>query len=413
MKSTHRKEAPKRHCMIVHAHYPIGEVRVEREALALIDRGYEVDVICLQNAGEPAIDVADGVNIYRLPVSRNKERGRLFQFLEYMTFLILAFGKVLSLHLRRRYGVVQAHNLPDFLVFAALGPKLMGARVILDIHDLMSDFYAAQITNKVGKRLLPLVILQERLSCSFADHVITVTEVWRQTLISRGIPPEKISVVMNVADPRIFHRNGNGKSPDKANGRFEIIYHGTMTHRYGIDLIIRAVHKVRSTLSEVHLSLIGRGEARNDLEMLTKELGLEDCVEFSQQVVHVSKLPHLIEQAHVGVVPNRNDLFTGELLPTKLMEYVALGTPVIAARTRTISTYFDDSMVMFFRPDDADDLANCILTLHQHREKLESLAHNADKFNQKYNWAKVSAEYVALVDRLNQNRPNQQSSIAQ
>src|SRR5688500_11273724 len=110
MKNTHRKEAQKRHCMIVHAQYPLGEVRVEREALALIDYGYEVDVICLQNSGEPAIDTADGVNIYRLPVSRNKERGRLFQFIEYMTFLILAFGKVLRLHLRRRYGVVQTHN---------------------------------------------------------------------------------------------------------------------------------------------------------------------------------------------------------------------------------------------------------------------------------------------------------------
>ena len=65
--------------------------------------------------------------------------------------------------------------------------------------------------------------------------------------------------------------------------------------------------------------------------------------------MYASQLPPLIAQADAGVVPNRNDLFTDTLLPTKLLEYVALDTPVIAARTRTIAAYFDDSMVRFFR----------------------------------------------------------------
>lgn len=407
MIGTRNQTSAKRHCMIVHAYYPLGETRVEREAMALIDHGYEVDVVCLQDVGEPAHEVADSVHVYRLPVARSKRRSRFLQLLEYLAFLVLAFGKVSALHWRRRYGVVQAHNLPDFLVFAALGPKLMGARVILDIHDLMPDFFAAHTQQHGAGLLLRLVTLQERLSCWFADHVITVTDTWRETLIRRGVPPEKVSVVMNVADPRIFYR----RLPDstavngvagRTNGHFNLIYHGTIKYHYGIDLIIRAVHKVRSAVPGIHLTLIGPGEALPDLERLARELGVEDCVEFSSNPVHASKLPERIAQADVGVVPNRDDAFTGSLLPTKLMEYVALGTPVIAARTPTISAYFDDSMVKFFRPGDADDLAESIIALYNNRSLLQEFVCNADRFNQTYSWASVSARYVQLIDKLNE-----------
>jgi hypothetical protein len=132
----------KRHCMVVHAYYPLGETRVEREALALIEQGYEVDVLCLRDQDEPAQEVTDGVNIYRLSVKRHRGRGPALQMLEYLAFFILVMAKLFVLHRQRRYGVVQAHNLPDFLVFSALWPKLTGARVILDLHDLMPELAA-------------------------------------------------------------------------------------------------------------------------------------------------------------------------------------------------------------------------------------------------------------------------------
>ncbi len=95
------------------------------------------------------------------------------------------------------------------------------------------------------------------------------------------------------------------------------------------------------------------------------------------------------------VVPNRNDLFTDTLLPTKLLEYVALDTPVIAARTRTIAAYFDDSMVRFFRPGDASDLADAILELSE-ITRISLLARNARKFDEKHSWTQVAAQYAAL-----------------
>ena len=80
--------------MVVHAYYPIGETRVEREALALINKGYQVDVICLKHAGENSTDVVNGVRIFRQPVARHKKSGRFVQLLEYLAFFTLAFIKL-------------------------------------------------------------------------------------------------------------------------------------------------------------------------------------------------------------------------------------------------------------------------------------------------------------------------------
>lgn len=394
------RDRPKWHCMVVHAYYPLGETRVEREALALIDHGYNVDVICLQDQGESRVDNADGVTIYRMPIGRSKRRGLLLQLMEYLAFFLMVSMSLIFLSWRRRYGVIQVHNPPDFLVFATLIPKLLGARVILDLHDLMPEFFAVRTNLAMDLAPIRLMIWQEQLSCRFADHVITVTEIWRQRLIDRGVPAHKLSVVMNIADPRIFHGDSEACLKGKADERFELIYHGTLTYRYGVDIIIMALSKVRTQIPGIHLTLIGSGDAREELQQLTEALELRAHVEISKQLVHASQLPQIIMQADIGVVPNRNDIFTDTLLPTKLLEYVALNVPVVAARTRTIAAYFDDNMVKFFIPGNVDDLAACILDLYENRSQLKSLASNAATFSEKYNWKSIASEYVATVDRL-------------
>src|SRR5512143_1913032 len=297
----------RRHCMVVHHTYPLAEPRVERDAQALVSHGYEVDVICLQEEDEPAVDLVEGVNIYRLPVRRDKGRGAAAQLLEYLAFFILAFFKLISLHRRRRYKVVQVHNLPDFLVLAALWPKLAGARVILDIHDVMPEFYAARFKRSMDSWPVRLVRWQERLSCRFADHVITVTELWRQALITRGVPAEKVSVVMHLADQRVFRPPAAAlRVTDRCS--FKLIYHGSINQRYGLDLLVRAVDVVRQRIPEIHLTIHGGGDYRNAVMQLVEELKLQQHVYFSTNKVPIAELPKIICQADVGVVPYRRDV---------------------------------------------------------------------------------------------------------
>jgi glycosyltransferase involved in cell wall biosynthesis len=388
--------------MVVHSHYPIGEPRVEREAKALIQRGYQVDVICLRNNQEKPFERVDGVDIFRLPVQRHRGVGPAFQMIEYMTFFILAFFRLSLLYFQRRYDSVQIHNLPDFLVFAALVPKLGGARIILDLHDLMPEFFASSFKTGMKSAAVRLLLVQEKLSCWFADHVITVTELWRRSLIRRGVAEEKVSVVMNVADAAIFQRLPipvTGAEPKPTNS-FNLFYHGTLAHRYGIDLLIEALAKLRSQIPGIQLVIHGRGEYIEELRRQAKELNVESLITFSTQYLPMTDVPRLIQQADLGIVPYRRDIFTDGILPTKLMEYVALGVPVLAADTPIIRQYFSEAMVQYFQPGDANDLARNILWLYEHRDRLAALAQNADQFNQQYSWNRIADSYAETLHRL-------------
>jgi len=143
--------------MIVQNYYPFAEVRVQREGEALADRGHSVDVICRRHGSEPRLECNGGVTIHRLALGR-KRWGRFSQFFEYIAFAFLAFLKVTILHIKNRFDVVQAHNLPDFLVFSAIIPRLTGSRIILDIHDLMPEFYCSRFQTSLNS--LPVRLVQ-------------------------------------------------------------------------------------------------------------------------------------------------------------------------------------------------------------------------------------------------------------
>jgi len=399
--SVEQKSAPlMRHCMIVHAYYPLGETRVEREARALTRAGYAVDVICLRAAGEQPVERDGGITIYRLPVGRHKGRGAAVQLLEYVAFLLLAMIRLTRLHLRAPYRVVQAHNLPDFLVFAALPARLMGARVVLDIHDLMPEFYASRFGTGLDSLPVRLVKLQERWSCRFADGVITVSDHWRQVLIGRGVAPQKCSVVMNVADDSIFHPPAEPLPLLRDPCGLRLIYHGSLARHYGLDLAIRAVDQVRTDIPGIHLTLLGDGDYVSELRRLIEELGIEAQVRLINELRPAEELPAIIATADLGIAPYRNDTFTDGLLPTKLMEYAALGMAAVAARTTAIERTFGGTMVALFEPGDVDSLAACLRDLHAHPEQIAELRAGSALFNECYNWPKISAAYVATVDGL-------------
>ena len=386
--------------MVVHAYYPLGETRAEREAQALVSHGWEVDVVCLRHPNEPPAVCRNAVQVYRLPVALKKD-SILKQFVNYLHFFLLAAAKLTQLHLQHHYSSVQVHNLPDFLVFCALIPKLSGVPIILDLHDLMPEFFAGRFAQRPQSLLARLVRWQERMACRFADHVITVSEHWRQALVQRGVPPQKCSVLMNVADPTIFRPADDDQAYLPKGDEFRLIYHGAIVERYGLDLAIRAIGQVRHEIPNVHLTILGSGDFLGALVQMTEDLDLSNNVTF-EEVRLAERLPEIIGTANLGIVPNRNDAFTDDLLPTKLMEYAAMGLPAIAARTHAIEAYFHDTMVEFFEPGDVDDLARCIPMLYNSPERLMELARGSKRFNERYNWSKLGAEYVALVEQMSE-----------
>jgi glycosyltransferase involved in cell wall biosynthesis len=385
---------PLRHCMIVDNSWP--DVRVEREARALVTRGHHVDVICARAGDEPRTEWVDGVHVRRIPVRRRRGSGLAVQLFEYVSFTFWAAAELLRLQLRRRFDVVQVHNVPDFLVLAALPAKLAGTPVLLDLHDLMPEFFASRFNGRLDTPAVRLVTLQERLSRRLADAVITVTEDWRATLVARGADPRTTSVVLNAPDEGLYARRDPKTT---ANEPILVVYHGTITYRYGVDLLVRAFALARQRVP-MRLLLHGRGELLADVRRLIDELGLTDVVTLSTEMVPAVELARLVSTADIGVVPNRNDVFTDGILPTKLMEYAALGIPAVVSRSSATTTYFTDDMVRHVEPGDMDALADAIVDLASDAELRHSLARNAQRFTEAHPWAAEATRYVALVEAL-------------
>ena len=401
--------------MIVFAPYPLGETRVQREAEALVRNGYEVDVICIRVPGEPPHGEYKGITIYRekyyIPFTNPYNTGLLEKFIYYLCFFLSAGIRVTRLHLKKKYVTIQVHNLPDFLVFCTLIPKMLGIPIILDLHDLMPEFFAGRfgLNSSFASRL---IYWQERAACRFVNHVITVSEHWRQALYNRGVPEKKCSVIMNVADDQIFYPSAINQHPTKAHQDFRLIYHGSMQQRYGLDLVLQAIYHVQYEIPDIHLSLIGYGPYLPVLQKMVEDLGLQKHV--SIEPLHLAEeLPEIIRTCDLGVVPYRSDVFTDGLVPTKLMEYAAMEFPSIAARTTAIQNYFTDTNIEFFEPGNVEDLIRCIIMLYHNPGRMVELARASRNFNQRYNWVQIGAEYVALVERLGRKKGSAGKEITQ
>lgn len=381
-------------CMVLYAYY-INDARVKSYVRTLENQGHRVDVITLRAEGESAREQRKNGVIYRL-MSKYQGESTLLYAWSYLTFFIRAAFLLLGRAFQRRYDVVHVHNMPNLLVFAAAAPKLLGARLILDVHDVMTVVYMAKF--KVDESSLPVKALkvEQKLSAAFADHVFCADHNQQDYLSSRcGIPREKITVFMNLPNAEVFRP----VAVPKPSGVFRIVYHGTMAHRLGIDLVIRALADAARRIP-AELWLYGGGDYLPDAIALAKEIGVEEKVHFSRKFFPVERIPEMVCGMDLGVIGNRRNLACDKyMLPVKLLEYVYLGIPVVAPRLNVITRYFDESMVRYYDPEDVSGMANAIVGLYYDHEARDRQARAAVGFYQKHNIQAQAAQYLALVTR--------------
>ncbi len=373
--------------------------RVQRYARSLAKRGNLVDSICLATKGKKENRLINGIQPYPLLTREYNERS-LFSYLRKMfSFIILSTITCTRFYFQKRYDIIHFHNVPDFGIFCTIIPKLMGSKIILDIHDILPEFYMRKFSvseNHVSIRFLKWI---EKISCHYADHVITVTELWRQRLIERSVQPEKCTVILNAPDAEIFN-NRFKKIPKKRDHSFTLSYHGNFTEPTGVDIIIKALALVIQNIPDIQLLLIGKGREDLHLKKLTKTLHLEEHIHFKEPIP-VDCIPELLSSVDAGIDPKRDGIYSGETLSVKAMEYLAMETPLIISKTKISQLYFDDSMVMFFKPDNEQDLAERIIELFRsYPERRKRMLKNTKHFIQEYSWEKYQNIYLNLLNNL-------------
>ena len=356
--------------VIAHTYYE-WDPRVRRQAEAFAARGDQVSVWCLQDEGAAADEDTDGVAVHRIPFPGYQGRrwGRYAQ--SYARFFGSAGARLLAAHAHERFDVVHVHTMPDFLVFAALLPRLSGAKVVLDMHDLMPDRYAMKFGRPRDGLAVRAIKSIQHAATAFADSVICVNEQQYELLLRDGVPARKLGIVMNGADPKRFYPR---KKEPRIKDQIRIVYHGHVMYRYGVDLAVRALAKARDSDPRLVMRVLGVGDLLPAVHKLANELGLSgDVLRFSDRRVPVDEVAQEVRGAHLGVAPDRDDV-EESVLPTRLVELTAVGVPTIAARTRCVTRYFDDSQLELVDVEDVAQLADAMVRLAGDTARRKSLA---------------------------------------
>jgi glycosyltransferase involved in cell wall biosynthesis len=386
----------RRAAVLLFSYYP-SDSRPRRAAEALASEGMRVELICLRTSHtEPARETFKGVDILRLPLKRHRGGPAAYLF-QYSAFILSTFALLAVRSLTRRYALVHVHNMPDLLVFSALVPKMLGAKVVLDLHDPMPELMMTIF--RLGPASLPVRLLKrfERWSICLADAVFTVNLACKKIFEARSCRLGKIQVVMNSPDEEFFALRGpQPRSTDRALP-FVMMYHGSILERNGLDVAVDALARVRRSVPGAELRIYGDATRFLDVVMeAVRRQGLLDAVRYFG-----GKRPEdivaAIDECDVGIIPNRRSIFTEINTPTRIFEYLSRGKPVITGRAQGVLDYFAEDALFFFELGDADDLARTITHVFAHPDEAIHVVKRGQQVYLAHRWRE---ERRGLINRV-------------
>jgi len=346
--------------------------RVRHEARTLAAAGYQISVICPLDPGQPWREILDDVRVYRFPAPP-AANGFLGYLWEYGYSMLATFVLSLLVFLRGGFDVVHAHCPPDTFVFIAAFYKLLGKRFVYDHHDLAPEMYYARFGGSGNPLVYHALVLFEKLSCRFADHVIATNQSYKTVEMQRGrVPEDRITIVRN--GPDLNRLRPTEPDPDlRRMGKTIIVYVGVMGFQDGVDYLLRALQHLVYNLGRTAFFcvLVGAGDALPSLKSLTEQFGLTDYVLFTDWVEHTEVARHL-SAADIGVAPEPSNSYNDRSTTIKMMEYMALGKPIVAFDLPEHRVTAQDAAV-YARPNDELDFARQIAALIDDPERRQKL----------------------------------------
>ena len=384
--------------MVTYSSYE-ADNRIRRYAEALVKRGDQVEVIAVATHDvQLGSEEISGVTIHRIQRRERNERGKWAYAWRLVRFLFASSLFLRRRHKRLHYDLIHIHNMPDFLVFAAWYPKWMGAKLILDIHDLVPELFSSKFDSHGKVGYIGFLKAIEKVSARFVDHVIVSNHLWYDKLVARSVPEAKCSVFLNHVDPAIFYRRPRTRTDEK----LVVIFPGSLQWHQGVDIAVKAFARLKSKIpnAEFHIySSGGAGGVQAALASLVNSLGLYGSVKFCGSLP-LHQIAVVIANADIGVVPKRADCFGNEAYSTKIMEFMSQGLPVVASRTKIDSFYFDDAVVRFYVSGDDKSMAEAMLEVVENRTLRDSLIANGYKYVERHSWDTRRDAYLKLVDIL-------------
>jgi len=388
-----------RRVLIIVENLPVPfDTRVWNEATTLAAAGYGVSVICPATAGfDRRFETRDGVCIYRHPLPA-AAAGKLAYLGEYAAAAFWQSRLAWRVWRERGFDLIHACNPPDTVFLLGLFFKLLaGKRFVFDHHDLSPELYAV----KFGRRdlLYKMLVRLERWSLRVADVVIATNDSYRRVAIERGgVNPRRVWVVRSGPRPerlRLLPPN-----PVWKRGReFLVGYVGVMSRQDGVHYLLEAAHHIVHAAGrrDVHFALIGDGPESAALRAHSASLGVADHVTFAGRLPD-NELIEMLNTADVCVNPDEVNEMNDKSTMNKVMEYMALGKPVVQFET-TEGRFSAQEAALYARPNDARDLAARILELlADPARRAEMGAIGMERIRAGLGWPHQAVQLLAAYD---------------
>jgi len=371
--------------------------RVWSEATTLRDAGYLVSIICPTGKGaEERFVEIDGIEIFRHPLPFEAS-GALGYVVEYSSALFWEFWLSLKVLRRRGFDVVQACNPPDMIfLIGAFYKYLFGKRFVFDHHDINPELYEA----KFGRRdiLWRVLVFLERLSFRVADISIATNESYRRIAIERGgMDPEKVFVVRS--GPNLDRVRLVAPDPKWKNGRAHLVaYLGVIGEPEGIDLLLEAADHIRQRgRDDVQVVIVGGGPQLAPMQALAESMGLTDRVTFTGRVDDATLLT-VLSTADVCVNPDRPNAMNDKSTMNKIMEYMALGKPIVQFDL-TEGRFSAQDASLYARNTDVADFGDKILELIDAPDRREAMGRfGRERVQKLLSWPHEAPKLLAAYD---------------
>lgn len=362
----------KKKVLIIVENLPVPfDTRVWKEALALHEADHEVTVLCPKGKGyERRYELLDGIHIYRHPMPKegNSPLGYVW---EYGCALFWEFLYSWWIYLQHRFHVIQGCNPPDDIFLIALPFKCFGVKYIFDHHDVNPELYLSKYERK--DFFYKAQICLERLTFRVSDVVMSTNDSYRTIAVTRGgLAPEDVFVVRNGPDLNTFKVVPPNPTL-KYGRRFLVGYVGTISIQEGLDILLDVADYIKDLGREdVHFTCVGGGPGLAALQKLVREKNLTDMVNFTGRVSD-AELLEVLSTADVCVNPDKpcqmNDIST----MIKIMEYMALGKPIVQFDLKEGRFSAQDASLYSDRGNLVVDFAEKILWLLDHPEERQRM----------------------------------------
>lgn len=343
--------------------YNAPATRTFEHCRAWVENGVDVTVVtCAPNFPQGRVypdyknrliqhECLEGINVIRVWSYMARNVGFVRRVADYLSFSFMAFWASLF----RSYDVIVATSPQFFTTFTAFAlSKIRRKPWVFELRDLWPESIDAVGAVK-SRRLISLLEKIELHLYRDAALVVAVTDAFKENLVRRGIPPQKISVITNGVDSKRFRPSSKDQTLVQElglNGKFVIGYLGTHGLAHGLDFIVRSLAGFGD--QSVHFLFVGDGAEKQKVLELAGSLGVTNATFIDS--VPKSEMARYLSAFDAALVPLRRSETFKTVIPSKIFESAAMEKPILLGvdgQARKIVEQYEAGI--FYEPENSED----------------------------------------------------------